>query len=115
MNLKKMDPMARKLAVHSEQFAKALENGNAVDAQAHINEVLKFAGFLSDDLHTAVVKAERETVDLQFNMISKMNVSGQKFDVKQRNDVLPGTVIAARTQRGMTPHRGTFGRFVPDQ
>ena len=116
MDLRKMDPMARKLAVHSEQFAKALENGNAADAQNHINEILKFAGYLSEDLHSAIAKAERETVELQqFNIISKMNVSGQKFDVNQRSDVLPGTILAARTQRGMRPHQGTFGRFVPDQ
>ena len=108
--------MARKLAVHSKQFAKALEDGNATDAQAHISEILKFAGYLSEDLHSAIVKGERETVELQqFNIISKMNVSGQKFDVKQRSDVLPGTILAARTQRGMRSHQGTFGRFVPDQ
>ena len=45
MDLLKMHPMARKMAVHSEAFAKALEDGNAQEAQDHINEGRKFAGF----------------------------------------------------------------------
>lgn len=114
MDLLKMHPMARKMAVHSEAFAKALEDGNAGDAQTHINEVLKFAGYLSEDIHGAIVKAERETVDLEANMVRKMNETGQKFDVAQRDAVLPGTVIPARTHGSMRVHRGTFGRFVPD-
>lgn len=115
MDLLKMHPMARKMAVHSEAFAKALEDGNAQDAQDHINEVLKFAGFLSDDIHGAIVKAETDKHnEIAGSMIQKMNVTGQKFDVAQRADVLPGTIIAARTHNRARVHRGTFGRFVPD-
>jgi hypothetical protein len=116
MDLLKMHPMARKMAVHSEAFAKALEEGNANEAQGHINEVIKFAGYLSEDIHSAIVKSERETVDFGTvnPMLQKMNETGQKFDVTQRDAVLPGTVIAARTHRNMSVHRGTFGRFVPD-
>jgi len=116
MDLLKMHPMARKMAVHSEAFAKALEDGNANEAQSHINEVIKFAGYLSEDIHTAIVKSQREVIDFDSPnpLLNKMNASGQKFDSAQRDAVLPGTVIPARTHRGMQVHRGTFGRFVPD-
>tara|TARA_R100001510_G_C7604942_1_gene170414 strand:+ start:223 stop:567 length:345 start_codon:yes stop_codon:yes gene_type:complete len=114
MDLQKMDPMARKMAMHSEAFIKALESGNANDAQGHINEVLKFAGYLSDDIHGAIVKAERENLQaIQVNMVRKMNQSGAKFDTAQRNDVLPGTIIPARTNLRARVHRGTFGRYQP--
>ena len=116
MDLLKMDPMARKMALHSEAFVKALESGDASEAQNHINEVIKFAGYLSEDIHSAIVKSQRETVDFNMPnpMLQKMNTSGQKFDVSQRDAVLPGTIIAARTNRSMSVHRGTFGRFVHD-
>jgi len=118
MDLHKMDPMARKMALHSEAFIKALESGNANEAQDHINEVIKFAGYLSEDVHSAIVKSQRENIEYDFEpvnpMLRKMNTSGQKFDTAQRDAVLPGTIIAARTNRSMTVHRGTFGRFVPD-
>jgi hypothetical protein len=118
MDLLKMHPMARKMAVHSEAFAKALEDGNATEAKDHINEVIKFAGYLSEDIHTAIVKSKRENIEYDFEpvnpMLRKMNESGQKFDVSQRGQVLPGTIIPAKTQRSMRVHRGTFGRFVPD-
>ena len=58
---------------------------------------------------------EKRIDSLDFNpLLNKMNTSGQKFDSAQRDAVLPGTVIPARTHRGMQVHRGTFGRFVPD-
>ena len=116
MDLLKMHPMARKMAVHSEAFAKALESGNANEAQDHINEVIKFAGYLSEDIHSAIKKAERETVEFDFSINSpllKMNETGQKFDVTQRDAVLPGTILPARTHTSAQVHRGTFGRFVP--
>lgn len=116
MDLLKMNPMARKMNVHSEAFAKAIENGDANAAQQHINEVMKFAGYLSEDIHSAIKKAERENVEFDFSIqspILKMNETGQKFDVSQRDAVLPGTILAARTHNTARVHKGTFGRFVP--
>ena len=117
MDLLKMNPMARKMNVHSEAFAKAIENGDANAAQQHINEVMKFAGYLSEDIHSAIKKAERENIEYNFEpvnpMLRKMNETGQKFDVSQRDAVLPGTILAARTHNTARVHKGTFGRFVP--
>ena len=105
--------MARKMIVHSEGFSKALENGDANAAKDHINEVLKFAGFLSDDIYSAISKAEEIGFTLEPVMVRKMNETGQKFDTASRDRVLPGTVIPARTHSGMRPHHGTFGRYTP--
>ena len=54
MDLLKMNPMARKLTVHTDAFNKALESSDPFAAQQHLNEIMKFAGYLNDDIHTAV-------------------------------------------------------------
>jgi hypothetical protein len=41
MDLRKMNPMARKLGVHTEAFSKALEDGEAEVAKAHLSEIQK--------------------------------------------------------------------------
>ena len=43
MDLKKMDPMARKLQQHTEAFNKALADGDATSAQTHLSEIRKLA------------------------------------------------------------------------
>jgi len=113
MNLQKMNPMARKLGLHSEGFTKALEEGNAQAARQHIHEVLKFAGYLSEDISSEIAKSDKEAELVQDggNPVQKMNATGQKFDVSQRDKVLPGVVIPARTNSQLRVHRGTFGRY----
>jgi hypothetical protein len=113
MDLQKMNPLARKMMVHSEGFTKALEDGNANAARDHITEVLKFAEYLSHDVSSHIAKAEDIGFTLEPVMVRKMNESGQKFDVASRDRVLPGTVIPARTHIGLRPHHGTFGRYTP--
>jgi|TARA_R100001463_G_C3544370_1_gene222581 hypothetical protein len=113
MDLQKMNPLARKMMVHSEAFTKALEDGNANAARDHITEVLKFAEYLSHDVSGHIAKAEDIGFTLEPVMVRKMNESGQKFDTASRDRVLPGTVIPARTHTGMRPHHGTFGRYTP--
>ena len=43
----------------------------------------------------------------------KFNERGANFDTAQRDRVLPGTVIPARTNHQMRPHTGTYGGFRP--
>lgn len=111
--------MARKMSVHTEAFTKALESGDAFNAQKHLNEVLKFAGFLNEDIHSSIRKSDEATPenDIVSNPVQKMNETGQKrnFDVSQRSKVLPGTIISARVSNGMRPHHGTFGRYQPNK
>lgn len=116
MNLQKMHPMARKLGIHTEEFTKALEDEDVMTAQRHLSEIKKFADYLADDIFIAIKKAEEEIINVQDThvngvMIQKMNETGQKFDVTQRDRVLPGVVIPARTNGRMKPHSGTYGRY----
>ena len=41
MDLKKLDPMARKMRSHVDAFYKALEQQDGVSARSHITEVMK--------------------------------------------------------------------------
>ena len=113
MDLQKMNPLARKMMVHSEAFTKALEDGNTNAAHDHIVEVLKFAEYLSQDVSNHIAKSQDIGFALEPVMVRKMNESGQKFDVASRDRVLPGTIIPARTHAGLRPHYGTFGRYTP--
>ncbi len=108
-----MNPLARKMMVHSEAFTKALEDGNTNAAHDHIVEVLKFAEYLSQDVSNHIAKSQDIGFTLEPVMVRKMNESGQKFDVASRDRVLPGTIIPARTHAGLRPHYGTFGRYTP--
>ena len=49
-DLLKLDPMARKMKVHVDEFYKAIENSDSSSARNHINEILKYGGYLSDDI-----------------------------------------------------------------
>ena len=89
MDLMKMNPMARKLTVHTDAFNKALESSDPFAAQ---NEV-------------AVVAPGEST-------LMKMNKTGERLNSVQRSDVLPGTIISGRVGRGFTKHTGTFGRYT---
>ena len=116
MDLQKMHPMARKLGVHTEEFTKALENDDVTSAQQHLNEIRKFADYLSDDIFIAIKKAEEQIVHAHQShvngvVIQKMNETGEKLNPVQRDRVLPGVVIPARTNSRMKKHSGTFGRW----
>ena len=39
MDLKKLDPMARKMRTHVDAFYKALDEQDAMGARSHINEI----------------------------------------------------------------------------
>tara|TARA_R100000005_G_C5001383_1_gene208582 strand:+ start:2223 stop:2579 length:357 start_codon:yes stop_codon:yes gene_type:complete len=114
MDLSKMDPMARKLKVHTDAFTKALEDGEENSAREHLAEILKFGNFLHDDLTEVVRKAEEgvhSPVNDKFSgSVMKFNETGSTFDTSQRDRQLPGTVISARNNGKMRPHTGTFGR-----
>ena len=118
MDIEKMDPMVRKIGVHNDAFQKAIEEGDAMSARAHLTEILKFANYLDDDLTTAIQKSE-EVEDLSGVAdyaggvpLAKFNETGQNFDVSQRADVLPGFVVPARTHGQIRKAAGTFGRRV---
>ena len=108
-DLKKLDPMARKLQVEIEGFHKAIEGGDASTARSHIMEIQKFADYLADDIESAVRKAEKlqgpNDVYAGGVPVMKFNETQNVFDVAQRNDVIPGTILPARTGNIMRPWR----------
>jgi hypothetical protein len=98
MDLKKLDPMARKMRTHVDAFYKALEDNDGVSARNHITEIMKFADYLSTDIDNAVIKRDNS---VGVNDIFAGGVPIRKMNevqaVHQSTDnVLPGTV---RTNR----------------
>tara|TARA_R100000908_G_C3731538_1_gene130774 strand:- start:539 stop:892 length:354 start_codon:yes stop_codon:yes gene_type:complete len=117
MDLIKMHPMARKMNAHNEGLNKAIEDGNADEARAHLTEILKYAATLEEDLHFAIKKADTEIVTpdngwQHQSPVLKYNESGSNFDPSMRDRQLPGTIIPARSNQGMRKARSTFGRKV---
>ena len=116
MDLKKMHPMARKLNVHTEGLTKALDENNSSDAIEHLNELKKYADYLTDDIYTAVTKAD----NLQGpNDIFAGGTPLRKFtDAKVSpagivsNNSLPGFVSSTRFNGNFRPAQSTFGRKV---
>ena len=107
--LSKMDPMARKLGAEIEAFQKAIEQQDGAAAQVHINEIQKFAAYLSDDIHSIVQKLDEAVGpnDLFAGGVPVMrfNETQNVFDVSKRDSVLPGMILPARTGNIMRPQQ----------
>lgn len=98
MDLKKLDPMARKMRTHIDAFYKALNDQDAHTARSHINEITKYADYLSNDVEKAVTKIEKS---IGVNDRFAGGVPVMKFNEVQTvhestTNVLPGTI---RTNR----------------
>ena len=99
MDLKKLDPMARKMRVHIDAFYKAIEDNDGMNASSHINEIMKYADYMSKDVGTMIAKSEFAPTGvndrfaggvpiLKFNKVEKVH--------PHADNVLPGTI---RTNR----------------
>ena len=100
MDLKKLDPMARKMRAHVDAFYKALEDNDSNAAINHIGEIKKFADYISVDVESTIAKSLNDKVGgindkyaggvpvRKFNQIEKVHESS--------TSVLPGTI---RTNR----------------
>lgn len=105
--LRKLDPMARKMRVHVDGFYKAIEDNDGMSARSHIGEILKYAEYLSNDVETLVKKAEKTR---GVNDIYAGGVPVRKFNVTEKvhphsNKVLPGTIRTNRIGSIMRPQR----------
>jgi hypothetical protein len=118
MQLEKMNPMAMKLQLHVENLKKALEENDSSSSRIHLSEIMKYADFMHSDLTTEIRKSENVEDYEGVNQfaggvpVRKFNESGSNFDPRQRDSVLPGTIIPARTNTNMRTVSGTFGRKV---
>ena len=99
MDLKKLDPMARKMRTHVDAFYKALDEQDAMGARSHINEITKYADYLSRDVEKAVMKQDTDSIGvndiyaggapvMRFNSVEKVH--------KASNSVLPGMIRTSR-------------------
>jgi|TARA_R100000482_G_scaffold4929_3_gene1687 hypothetical protein len=100
MDLLKLDPMARKMRSHVDAFYKALENNDQNSAIDHINEVRKFAEYLSEDVSSAITKSATPS-SVGVNDIYAGGVPVRKFNEMQSvhattDRVLPGTIRTSR-------------------
>tara|TARA_Y100000592_G_scaffold73321_1_gene114123 strand:+ start:1349 stop:1684 length:336 start_codon:yes stop_codon:yes gene_type:complete len=105
MDLKKLDPMARKMRTHVDAFYKALEDNDGFAARNHINEIIKYADYLSTDVESAVMKSEAISgvndrfaggvPVMKFNQVEKIHPAS--------TDVLPGTIRTNRIGSIMRP------------
>jgi len=100
MDLTKMDPMARKMRSHVDAFFKAIEDNDSVSASSHINEVSKYAEYLSEDVSKAIMKSDTPQ-SRGINDIYAGGVPVRKFNSVQSvhestTQVLPGTIRTSR-------------------
>ena len=101
----KLDPMARKMRVHVDGFYKAIENDDGFAARNHINEIAKFAEYLSNDVESIVKKAEKV---VGVNDIYAGGVPVKKFNQTETvhpgsDNVLPGVIRTNRVGSIMRP------------
>jgi hypothetical protein len=98
MDLKKLDPMARKMRTHVDGFYKALESNDGMSARNHIAEVMKYADYLSNDIESAVIKQEKsEGINDRFaGGVPVMKMTEVQTVHEVTTNVLPGTIRTAR-------------------
>ena len=101
MDLKKLDPSARKMRLHMDAFYKALDENDSFNAREHIGEILKYADNLSQDIDTAIIKSTARPTN-GINDIYAGGAPVRKF--KEVNtihspstQVLPGTIRTSRS------------------
>ena len=64
MDLKKLDPMARKMRSHVDEFYKALESQDGLTARTHINEIIKYADYMSKDIEATLSSQITQSVSM---------------------------------------------------
>jgi len=99
MDLKKLDPMARKMRVHIDGFYKAIENNDTFNAGTHINEILKYAQYMSKDVDTIITKSNFAPKGVNDKFAGGVPV--RKFNQTETvhpisDNVLPGTIRTSR-------------------
>tara|TARA_R100000315_G_C5145448_1_gene83181 strand:- start:179 stop:559 length:381 start_codon:yes stop_codon:yes gene_type:complete len=105
VELLKLDPMARKMKVHVDGFYKAIEDSDSSSARNHINEILKYGEYLSNDIEQIITKRDTsEGVNDMFGggfPVPKFNTVEHIH--KSNPNVLPGTVRTNRIGSIMRP------------
>mgnify|MGYP006399375137 CR=1 FL=1 len=108
--LAKMDPMVRKLQSEMEGLGEAITNEDKNEARARINEIQKFADYISDDLHAIFHKANGpqgpNDVFAGGAPVRRFNETEHVIDVTNRDQVLSGFIPPHRVGGIMRKHQG---------
>jgi len=107
MDLRKLDPMARKMRGHVDAFYKALEDNDSVSASTHISEIAKYADYLSSDVEKAIMKSDIANPQ-GINDVYAGGVPVRKFNQTEKvhaasDQVLTGTIRTNRIGSIMRP------------
>jgi len=111
VDLSKMDPMARKLEDAIKAFNKAIEDGDANTASDCLSVIKNTSSYLSEDLWSIVQKADDNVIggpDKRFAggvPIMQFTETSQVFDVADRDRMVKGLILPARTGSVMQPQR----------
>lgn len=99
MDLKKLDPMARKMRNHVDGFYKALDDNDGFSARNHINEIVKYADYLSTDVESVVMKQDDKVQgvnDIYAGGVPIRKMTEVQTVHKGETNVLPGTIRTSR-------------------
>ncbi len=99
MDLKKLDPMARKMRNHVDAFYKALDDNDGFSARNHINEIVKYADYLSTDVESVVMKKDdsiQGVNDIYAGGVPIRKMTEVETVHKTTDNVLPGTIRTSR-------------------
>tara|TARA_E500000305_G_scaffold111934_2_gene129581 strand:- start:17956 stop:18357 length:402 start_codon:yes stop_codon:yes gene_type:complete len=110
VDLSKMDPMARKMEDAIKAFHKAIEDGDTNSANDCLKVIKNTSSFLSEDLWSIVQKAEMAPTgpnNLYAGGVPVMQFAetAQVFDVGDRDRMVKGLIMPARTGGVMQPQR----------
>ena len=104
-DLKKLDPMARKMKVHINAFYKAVEENDSAEARGHISEILKFGEYIHNDIENMISKSDKvQGVNDVFAGGAPVRRFNQTETVHPHSDTaLPGTIRTNRVGSIMRP------------
>lgn len=116
IDLSKMDPMVRKLKDAVEAIDKAIESGDSNLAGDALSVIKNTSSFLSEDLWSLVQKAETTHIHGTSQFVNGVPVAqweetAKVFDVADRDSMVKGLILPARTGGPMRPQRSP-GQYV---
>ena len=117
VDLSKMDPMARKLEDAIKAFNKAIEDGDANTANDCLSVIKNTSSYLSEDLWSIVQKSNDNLIggpnDRYAGGVHVMQFAetGQVMDVSDRDSMVKGLIMPARTGGVMQPQRSPGQRL----
>jgi len=110
--------MARKLETAIGAFHQAIESGDANGAGEHLNVIKNTSDFLSEDLWSLVQKSQQNDQPIGPNNmfaggapVMQFEETSQVLDVADRDSMIKGLILPARTGGVFRPQRSPGQRL----